>query len=263
MNLKISQSLIKSYYDYTQGKLCGVFFKARYVDKNPKAETPPTDAMKLGIYFEYLSTGALPKNGIVPEPDISYKGQAREKLSAPYERAKQSAEAFKRIIEHYKIKIKEVGYLIQDKDKSGVVDIWAEWDGEDVFIDLKYSGLIDDKWNENGWDLDSLPLKDSIMIQGVHYKLLARENNISENIPFYYFVFDTNNPNNIKIIKQNVDESRIASHELTVSTVKQRLSNDINYGFKAYPSMSKCVTCPLKEDCSHAIDYPLIDEVYY
>lgn len=260
---KISQSLMKAYVDYLNEKECGLFFKARYIDKDPEADGEPTDAMRLGIYFEYLCTGALPKSGIVPEPDMVYKGKANEKMAAPYERATESAKMFKKIIEHYGIKIKKVGLSLSDAEISGVIDIHAEWDGKEVFIDTKYSGLIDDKWSEMGWDLESLHMKDSIMIQGVHYKLLAERVMKITDIPFYYFVFSSSDPNNIKIIRQEVDESKKQSHVVAINNIIGKIKNDLQYGFKAYPSLSKCSSCPIAHKCPSKVDYPLISEVYY
>ena len=51
---KISQSLMKDYVKYLNKQECGLLFKAKYIDKN--VDSPPSAAMKLGIYFEYLST---------------------------------------------------------------------------------------------------------------------------------------------------------------------------------------------------------------
>lgn len=254
---------MKAYVDYLNEKECGVLFKANYIDKDPEAQKRPSEAMKAGIYFEYLCTGALPKSGVIPEPEIVYKGTNREKLAAPYERAQQSAEVFKRIIEHYNIKILDKGVYLETSDINGVADILAEWDGEKVFIDLKYSGLIDDKWNEMGWDLESLHLKDSLMIQGVHYKLLAEKMWGIDDIPFYYFVFSTQDPNNVKIIRQEVDESRKQSHVVAVHNVLGKIKNELNNGFKPLPSLSRCNSCPISHKCEHKVDYPLIDEIYY
>lgn len=254
---------MKAYVDYLNEKECGLFFKARYIDKDPDAQTPPSEAMEHGIYFEYLCTGALPKSGVVPEPDVVYKGKPNEKMSAPYERVTESANNFKKIFEHYGIEILNKGLDLSNDEISGVVDIDAMWNGERVFIDLKYSGLIDDKWNEIGWDIESLHMKDSLMIQGVHYKLLADRILGIEDIPFYYFVFSSKDPNDIKIIKQNVDESRMQSHIVAIQNIKSKLSQDMNNGFKAHPTMSKCSKCPIAHKCSSKVDYPLIQEVYY
>lgn len=261
--VKISQSLMKSYVDYLNEKECGYYFKSNYIDKDPDAQREPSDAMKAGIYFEYLCTGALPKSGEVPEAELVYKGTNREKVAAPYERAIESAKLFNKIIEHYNIKILDKGMLLETDNSNGVVDIYAEWNGEPVFIDLKYSGLIDDKWSEMGWDLESLHLKDSLMIQGVHYKLLAEKCLGIVDIPFYYFVFSSQDPKNVKIIRQEVDESRKQAHVVAIHNVIGKLNKNIEYGFTPYPSLVKCNYCPLNHKCPHKVDYPLVDEVYY
>lgn len=258
--VKISQSLIKNYVDVVNGISCGLLFKAKYIDKDPESQSPPSDAMKLGMFFEFLATGALPRDGVVPEPEMAYKGTARERMAIDYERASQSAELFKHIIHHYKIKILQVGMTLETDKINGIVDIYAEWNGKKVFIDLKYSGLLYDKWNEMGWDLESLPMKDSLMVQGVHYKILAKECLGIEDIPFYYFVFDSKNPKDAKIIKQTVDESRMQGHIVTVENVIQRLSLET---FNALPSLKRCSECPIAHKCPKKVDYPLIDEVFY
>ena len=260
---KISQSFIKSYVDYLNEKECGIYFNANYIEKDPQAQREPSDAMRAGIYFEYLCTGALPKGGQIPEPDMVYKGTAKEKLSAPFQRVLESSQIFKRIIEHYDIKIKEVGLSIQTDELSGVIDIYAEWGGKDVFIDLKYSGLIDDKWSEMGWDTESLHMKDSLMIQGVHYKLLAEKCLNIKDIPFYYFVFSSSDPNNVKIIKQVVDDTKMQNHVVAINNVFSKLTNDLKNGFIPRPTLNRCANCPIAYKCLHKVDVPLIDEIYY
>jgi len=256
---------MKSYVDYLNQKECGLLFKANYIDKDPEAQKPPSDAMSVGIYFEYLCTGALPRTGITPEPEMVYKGTAREKMSAPYERAIKSAEIFKSITDYYGIKIKEVGLPLESERLgiNGIIDIYAEWDGKPCFIDLKYSGLIDDKWNELGWDLESLHLKDSLMIQGVHYKILAKECLGIDDIPFYYFVFSSQDPNNVKIILQEVDESKLQSHLVAINNIKSKIQHDVNVGFHAYPSLVRCNNCPISHKCPSKVDYPLVEQVFY
>ena len=260
---KISQSLIKAYQNYNTGEECGLFFKARYIDKDPEAFVPMTDVMRLGVYFEYLATGALPRDGVVPEPDKVYKGKANEKMSADYERANQSAERFKKIIEKYGITIKQIGMLLDDGECNGIIDIYADWHGRDVFIDLKYTSLIDDKWSELGWNIDSLNEKNKLMVQGVHYKMLAKNVLNIDDIPFYYFVFSSKDPDNIRIIEQAVDEATAAAHIVSISTLQQNLEYNFRFGFNAYPSIQKCSKCPINHKCEKAIDYPLIDQILY
>lgn len=253
---KVSQSLIKALFDYLHNDECGLLFKAKYVDKTYMSE--PSDAMKLGIYFEYLCTGMLPKSGITPKPDRTVKG----KLTEPYQRVVESAALFKKTIAFYKIKILSVGLYLDTNDVDGLLDILAEWNGKIVIIDLKFSGLLDDKWNELGWETKSLANKDSIMIQGVHYKMLVKDV-LDKNVDFYYFVFNSADSSDMKIIKQVVDEDKIAAHRVVISEVKQRLTEVIKNGFIPRPAYRKCRKCPLFDECKSRAEFPTIEEVQY
>lgn len=248
---------MKAYTDYLNEKLCGLLFKAKYIDKI--VESVPSDAMKEGIYFEYLATGSLPKSGEIPVPEKTSKGL----LTTPYQRIEEAVKLFKKIISHYGIKILKVGYDLSNDEISGVIDIWAEWNGEKCIIDLKYSGLIDDKWNEMGWDLESLNMKDSLMIQGVHYKILVKDILGIEDVPFYYFVFNSKDPSDVKIIKQIVDGDKFFYHRNAIEKVKDSIEKEMFGGFKAYPDYRKCKDCPLNTNCEKRADAPLINEVYY
>ncbi len=259
---KISQSLMKYYTDYLNAKrdgkgLCGLYFKAQYIDIIEFGKEP-SDAMKEGIYFEYLCTGALPRTGEVPLPEKNKTGA----LATAYVRIERAAELFKKIISHYKIKILKVGYVVSTEDKTGIIDIWAEWDGKKCIIDLKYSGLIDDKWNELGWNEDALPEKDSLMIQGVHYKLLVKEA-LGLDVPFYYFIFNSKDPTDMKIIHEVVDEDKFVYHGQAVENVRQSLAIEIQRGFKAFPDYRICKDCPLFDTCTERAEFPQITNVYY
>jgi len=255
-NLLISQSMMKNYVDYLSDKECGLVFKSKYIDKD--YPSTPSEAMKEGIYFEYLCTGGLPRNGIPPEPEYT-KG----KLTLPYERATKAAELFKKIISHYKIKILKVGMVLSSKDKTGILDILAEWDKQKVIIDLKYSGLLDDKWNELGWETESLPNKDRLMIQGVHYKLLGREVLGIDNIPFYYFIFNSKDPTDMKIILQTVDDDKFVFHQMNVDKMAQSIEGELKKGFKAKPDYRLCKNCQIFDKCKVRAEFPIPEEVFY
>lgn len=265
MDVKISQSMMKSYSDYVKylkyrngKKECGLLFKAKYIDKT--VESAPSAAMKEGIYFEYLATGSLPRNGIVPIPERTAKGE----LTTNYQRIVKAADFFKKIIKHYGIKILKVGYVVSTDTMTGIIDIWAEWNGEKVIIDLKYSGLLDDKWNELGWEIESLNMKDSLMIQGVHYKILVRDKHGIEDVPFYYFVFNSKDETDMKIIRQNIDPDRFEAHKETVLKMKSQIEYDLrNNSFVALPDYRICKDCPINSTCKFRYEYPEITDVHY
>lgn len=257
MGLKISQSMMKTYTDYLNKQECGLVFEAKYITNT--YESMPSKAMAEGIYFEYLATGALPRTGVVPVPLRDAKGN----LTADYQRITQAAEFFKEIIAYHGIIIKKVGLSVSTDDMTGITDILAIWNGREVVIDTKYSGLLDDKWNNLGWEIESLPMKDSLMIQGVHYKLLFREGKGIENIPFYYFVFNSKDPRDMKIIEQVVDEDSFEAHKKIVMKVKASIMHEIDKGFKAYPEYRRCVKCQLFKKCEKRQQYPEPIQVHY
>lgn len=258
--MNISQSFIKSFTDYKKGNECGIVIHEKYINKN---YPPPSDAMRKGIYFEYLCTGALPLDKKVPEPEMVYKGTAKEKLSSDYEKIVKSASLFKKMIEFYNIQIISTSKSITAAGMSGIIDIEALWDNQKVYIDLKYSGLINDKWDEHGWETESLHYKDNLMIQGIHYKILAKESEGIEDIPFFYWVFSSTKPEDAKIIQQNSDPDRIENHYRVVSNIRDAFMREAEIGFKPKPSFKKCQGCYLYENCQYRAEVPLIEIVNY
>lgn len=63
----ISQSLIKDIIAYEKEQVCGNILKHKYIESK---SMPCSDVMNQGHYFEYVATGALPKDGKVPQPEM-------------------------------------------------------------------------------------------------------------------------------------------------------------------------------------------------
>jgi hypothetical protein len=258
--MKISQSFVKEYSKYKQKKACGLQVKAKYVDG---IKFPSSDTMELGNYFEFMATGCLPRSGETPIPQMVYKGTAKEKLATDYERANASAEFFKEVAQKYEIEILETGKVITKDNRTGILDIVAKFNNRLCVIDLKYSGLLEDKWSEFGWETESLPYKDNLMIQAVHYTILLAEvcEVDYEDIDFYFFVFNSKNSQDAKILKINIDPDVFESHLEAVD----RVYNEVvvqKHNFKAYPTLKLCNSCPLT-DCKHKLTIPDIEQVYY
>jgi hypothetical protein len=258
--MKISQSFVKEYSKYKQKKACGLQVKAKYIDK---IEFPSSDTMELGNYFEFMATGCLPRSGKIPAPEMVYKGTPKERLATDYERANESAEFFKQVAEKYEIEILETGKVITKDNRTGILDIVAKFNNRLCVIDLKYSGLLEDKWSEFGWETESLPYKDNLMIQAVHYTILLAEvcEVDYEDIDFYFFIFNSKDPKDAKIIKVNIDPDVYESHLEAVDKVYQEVVLN-KHNFKAYPSLNLCNSCPLT-DCKHKLTIPNIEQVYY
>ena len=260
--IKVSQSLMKNYSDYTQGLECGLVLKAKYVDK---IQFPSSDAMRLGQYFEYIATGGLPAygDGTIPEAEFVYKGKANEKLSTAYERANGSALLFEALIKNWNIEIVEVGWRMEHDNMTGTADLLVKWDGKYAIIDLKYSGLVDDKWNDMGWHKDFLSQKDKIMMQSVHYSILA-EKILGEPVDFYFWVFATQDPRDVRIFEAVIDDAKIELHNRAVKQVYENVNKLVaENSWKATPSLQKCMDCPLVDTCPSASLLPNITAIYY
>lgn len=262
--INISQSFMKEFAKYKMGETCGLQTKAKYIDGEGD-KFFSSDAMHKGNFFEFMATGCLPRDGHIPQADIVYKGTARESVSTDYQRATESAELFKKIIKHYGIEIIDTGRVVTQDGMTGIMDIVGTWNDRVVIIDTKYSGLLDDRWNELGWDLDSLPEKHNLMLQPVHYKiLLSKELECEpEDIDFYFFVFSSKEVMDVKLIKVNVEETTIANHLATVEWVKTELKKPIEKLFKAIPNLKRCFDCPIAENCPSKAEIPTINEITY
>jgi hypothetical protein len=151
-------------------------------------------------------------------------------------------------------------------DASGISDIRARWNGEECIIDLKYTSLFDDKFNDYGWHTESLPYKSKLLLQPIHYKYLARKIYNIEDIPFYFFIFSAKDSEKVKIIKTNIQEEHINLHEqITVEKMKKYIIYhfDNPSSLEARPSYLRCKECGFYENCNKRAEVPLIEEIYY
>jgi hypothetical protein len=259
---KISQSLVKALFKYKMGDECGLRIHAQYIEG---INFPSSDAQQLGNYFEYVATGQLPRDKQVPQPKLLKSGA----FSTDYERINNQVDNFKNIMKHLNFSIEQTGFKFTHKLYDGTLDILAhdnnikskDINKKRIIIDLKSTGLINDKWTEYGWADESIEEKDSLMIQAIHYKMLALYEWGIEDIPFYFFVFSTKNDWEYKLFKVNVDESTMQQHQYNLKSIKIYFDSILKEGFKAIPSYDRCRECPLAITCSEMKSFPSIQEI--
>lgn len=261
----LSQSLLKAYLDYYDENVrgCGLALRKQFFEKIP---TPQSDVQKLGVYFEYMATGYSHDPNNPPQPEMVYKGTPKEKMAADYERATASAQLFREILQKHEIEVIAYGDYMIYEGASGISDIYANWKGEECIIDLKYTALFDDKFNEYGWHTESLPYKSKLLLQPIHYKYLMRKIKGVENMPFYFFVFSSKDPEKVKIIKTNIQEEHINLHEeITVQKMKKYIEyhTDNPDALQPRPSYLRCKDCAYFDSCEYKTEIPLIEEIYY
>ncbi len=261
----ISNSLIKVIDEYALGEsgdACGTQLKAIYLDK--AAVISPSSAMKLGQYFEFKATGAKLRDGSEPQPELLKSGD----FSAEYKRVLQQAAHFQIEMKYYGFKIISVGetweYEFEGLNIKGIIDVLAkDRKGNELIIDLKYSGLLDDKWNETGWDKEKLPTRRKLISQPKLYSWLSLKK-FGKIYPFYFFLHSSTNPIDRKIYKINVGKEDALCEEIeklirfTDDTIQYHLLS----GFESRPYYKRCLECPLLATCKDAITLPKIEEIF-
>lgn len=254
---KISQSLVKSLFAYKEKQECGLMIKAKYVDG---MMFPSTPAQELGNYFEYICTGSKARDGHTPEAKILKSG----KVATDYARMNVQKENFDRIMKTYGFEIEFINHKFTSERFSGIADIVAKNNkGERVVIDIKSSGMINDKFSDYGWEESGMEYKDKLLLQAVHYKILAEEEWDIHNIPFYFFVFSTKNETDFKIYEIICDEATLQTHANNFIEAEKYFASENEKGWTPYPDLKRCAGCPLKEGCKFFVDVPMINKVYY
>jgi hypothetical protein len=265
--MRISQSMIKDLISYNEGKLCGLQFEEKFINGNfDKFLT--TDSMLLGTWFEYKLTGALPKDGRIPEPKLTKKGD----LTAPFRNLLNHINDFKATMLYYGFEIVSVGTKIKFEDLEGTVDIICRATqrivtdkgmviekGEEFIVDLKTSGLLDNKWNDYGWEIENLANKYKLVIQPIMYKYIWLKSR-GEDVKFLFFLFNTQDSNDSRIINFICDEDAYIELESTIEAAKEMLEKHMVIGWKARPTKRACADCPIKLGCKHFTSVPVIQD---
>lgn len=270
---KITQSFTKDAQDYFAGTLCGNIMKEKWV--NERLIELDSKAAALGAYFEYYFTllvtgkGTLPKDGKVPERGMYANGK---QPLAPYALAEANAVRLKEYFELMGLKVLRAGVKLTKGRFEGTIDLMVEcmkaiefdagkkWKVGDIFIfDLKYSGLLDDKWSNFGWIglLSPGPhiQKDYHKVQAIHYSYIGGD------YPFYYLVVSSTNENDIGLFHVGVTEEISQQYRDEAAGLFEKFEFEAKIGFEARPSISVCNGCPLKGECKDKHTYPHPKEV--
>lgn len=263
----INQSLVKDLIKYQNGTLCGLVFHNKWVLKQYGSGTKSNS---LGHYFEYLCTGALAKGETeAPKPDYTKTGA----LASDFELARKQSLFFHELIKRFGIKLVSAGdKVLADNKWIGTLDILAEWESvvdyidfefednnpnKQVIIDLKYSGLLEDKWSEFGWHNDFLPKKQGTMLQAKHYKFLFWKK-YGFNPPFLFFVFDTKEVGKVKVINVEIDDWALEQHEVFLEKAKKYFEHQLKIGFEPKPTYESCSKCQYANWCTFKITTPSV-----
>lgn len=254
--------MIKDYEAYQDDTLCGIVFKAKYIDKT--FPDIPSAAMRLGHYFEYLVTGQLPRDGKEPKPDwlksaLKKPEEERETkdMTAPYKLAVANAERTKGYLSKIGLIIEATGVSVAKDGITGISDINGDLGGNKVVIDLKYSGLLNDKYAPFGWGALQMDgyygevQRRHHSTQAIHYSKLF---GVDE---FYYLVVSSTNDKDVGFFKMEFSDKGLVAHERRIEGARQGVEIGMTVGFKPKPNVVRCGCCPWKTTCKQAIFYPV------
>ncbi len=147
--------------------------------------------MKLGLYFEYLCIGSLNRDGTVPEMVLT----STNKTNAGTKHLIEQVKNFQKIVNKHKItwQKEDINKLwVVDKGRyriEGHPDLPAEMNKIPVIIDLKSTGLIDDKWKPYGWHKSKVIYRKDLKLQTEMYQLLTLLNYNIDKYGYHVRVF--------------------------------------------------------------------------
>ena len=258
--LKISQSLIKDWWDYRAGFECGAIFEFRHLKGK---RTKPSEVMMLGSRFEYECTKALNLDGEEPPKVVTNRGYPVQKAMNLLEQVP----VFKLALKYYKVTDMEINKTLSYDNDECIVevhpDIICKMNGTPAIIDIKASGLLDSKFKNNdfSWDLEGLPFRHKLVVQPIHTKVVCQEAMYTENIPFYWWIFSYTGDSEARFIKAQVSINRIVAHLDTIEEVYNEITAEVPLGLTPRPSVGKCYGCDFKDICKHEMIIPEIQTV--
>lgn len=253
---KITQSFIKDMREYLEpvSSLCGHFMRYKWIEGKL---LEGSKEMKLGSYVEFKVTGALPKDKREPFPERTQSG----KLTADYERA---IENIKRIIMYFEsmgfVQI-QAGRTLHSGRFSGTIDVimratrTIKFDtgvvikkDEEIIIDMKYSGMINERWNKHGWVWTD-EQKKYHGTQAIQYHYIGKRR-------FFFLVCSSKNTTDLKFFEVDVTDRDTTLHIDEANDLFGHFEIISQKGFEPRPSVSMCTDCILRNGCKDRHDYP-------
>jgi hypothetical protein len=247
--------------------LCPLQFKAVHIDKIITKNDlfgKDKDALNQGNFFEYKCTGAIPRNGKIPLAKTTAKGAllpAYDNLLSQVEWWKEFAGSRITDIEtSVEYKVEYNGFFIK-----GIVDVKCKYYGKPTFIDLKATGVIDDKWSDNSWH--DIRFKKKKTQQAVIYKWLGKQVDDID-YDFYFYVASTSDPLRRKVLKIIPNQKSFDDLMEDMQYVKDNIEYRNQSGWHNDAHMYKdyylaCAKCPeiLSRDCPERIIFPSVEDI--
>ncbi len=253
MKTIVSQSLIHDVKEYDAGQKCGIILKTKFIDNQEIDDT--SDSMALGQYFEWIFSGQKTKFGNIPLAEYTVAGLKKEPkdrtpadMYAPYKLAHENADRLKLLFKTMKWEIVEAGKRIEKDGLGGTLDLKVKGviPRKIVTIDLKYSGLLDDRFNKFGWGMMK---QDGNNIQKEFHAVQGKQYHHLDGDPFFFLVVSSKNNTGIELFQCEFDDFTIEQHVLVANHIRERWDLLKEVGMNNFPRLQRCEECPLKLTC--------------
>jgi len=254
--VNISQSLIKNIWDYAYGDGCGMAL--REIDILKKYTREPSAAMKLGQYFEYLCTGQVLRDGSIPSMPQTTKGAP----TADAKRAVIQSNNFKKMLKAKGIEVHDVGVVEEWEGHKVVLDaLISTPDYDQAILDIKFSGLLGDRWHDMGWTPETYDYRHGLKIQPIFYKYVYWKAHEVYDMPFYYAIHSSKNETDYDMWEVNIVNFERVMEELENELVKVKALIAEADKFTPRPEMKRCLKCPMFSDCLFREEVPATKSV--
>ncbi len=284
----LSKSLICEIISILKGEACAYALFEKYYNKRDfslQETDTKIDPRKLGIWFEYLCTGAIPINGVMPQPQHL---KNKDELKAPYKIMKAHVENWKALSAEYCFDVEKrvdkkgkehptinlyyhIDYPV-DYPEIGGASLRTDWLGRVLYkdtsemevahIDIKSSGKTDNKWDSDGWERGNLWKKSKLMIQPLHTKWMWREM-FKRDVAYYFALFDSSNENNFRFIRVEIPKNNIDQYPELLMEFRVLLQKWESEGFPPTKLPKICGECPIAATCKHCVKVPQVETVFF
>lgn len=125
------------------------------------------------------------------------------------------------------------------------------YNGGCVIIDLKMSGLLNDKWNEMGWHPDFVDQRAHHGIQAYTYEGVT-------GLPFFFYVASSKEMD-VRFIRSISNPQQMATHMENMEKARKEIIRGMALPewLRPLPSLGRCSQCPLSFDCKYAAKAPI------
>ena len=249
--MKVSQSLMKEWSAYVAGETCGSVVEAKYVTRTWDRTADDSESKALGRYFEFLLTGVRP-NGYDSDPEPAWMKSATDddrktlniaKMLAPYRLVHENAYRIALLLGVSGLTIERSQVYLTKGILEGNIDseaIYKPHTGgrqRKVNLDIKYSGLIDDKWSKFGWQWTDLQTEYNA-IQAAQYQSLNGR-------PVLFLVVSNTNTTDVELFEMKFTRKQLREHLKKAEQILENIQLMKEVGWQNYPSLKKCSNCPL------------------